>query len=495
MSLQTAAPAVDRDAPAQSPSGTTVSRWQAGLLAAVMILVVVTTVALTSDDPGPTWALLIGGVLALCLAFVAVSSFQTFVLIVLLVRPALDWPKSVGLDPNGLLNVGAAGLLVVASVLWLAAQGRNGTRRPVSRLSVALLAMLGALALATALSQGRAVSLESFLKTATAVVAFLVLEQLLRTRRQVELVLAAVLGSAVFPLVIGAYQALSGNYSRSADGLGRISGTLVHPNSFGFFLVIIITLAVAVLPHVRTGQRWLLSMLVVACGVELLLTYSRGGWVTLLLALLVIGILQSRVLLLAIPVAVGAVLLLLPNVAVRFTDLEQAESATGTAGNSLLWRFDQWESSLALADGRFWTGIGPGMSDVFLSLPPHNDGVRMYTEAGIIGLVTYLVVLVALLVLAVRCVRSAPAGLPRGVAVGAAGISLAFVIDSSAANLISQIVILIYVFTVAAAAQALALPRPDADPTLPEEDPWTSSRALTENAAGTENAAPAGSSR
>ena len=82
----------------------------------------------------------------------------------------------------------------------------------------------------------------------------------------------------------------------------------------------------------------------------------------------------------------------MPGVSPRLSDLTQTRSLTGTGGNSLVWRMDHWDEVLQLAGHDTATGIGMDMVR-FVSpggTLPHNDFVRMYVEAGWLGLLALL---------------------------------------------------------------------------------------------------------
>ncbi len=87
---------------------------------------------------------------------------------------------------------------------------------------------------------------------------------------------------------------------------------------------------------------------------------------------------------------------------------------------------------------------------------PHNDFVRAYVEMGAIGLTAYVILLYALGRVAVRGVKYARAGLERGIGVGFAACTVAFVLVSLGANVMSQAVVLWYFFAFAACAAAVA---------------------------------------
>jgi putative inorganic carbon (hco3(-)) transporter len=87
---------------------------------------------------------------------------------------------------------------------------------------------------------------------------------------------------------------------------------------------------------------------------------------------------------------------------------------------------------------------------------PHNDFLRAYVETGLIGLVAYLAMIVALVATGIGAVRASPRhSFERGVGAGFLGCALAFIAVSVAANVISNVVTLWYLFAFAAAASAV----------------------------------------
>jgi putative inorganic carbon (HCO3(-)) transporter len=244
------------------------------------------------------------------------------------------------------------------------------------------------------------------------------------------------------------------------DGIKRVRGTFDQANGFSRYLLFIIIMGVALYPHVP--KRWRIPMLagLVGLGSLMILTYTRSSWLALVIGLLVVGWLQSKKLLLVL-IAMGlGVALFVPSVVNRFSDLT-ADNGPSTAltgeGNSLAWRFSYWTQVVNLAADNPVTGIGLRVTEVISggNKQPHNDFVRAYVELGAIGLMAYILLLIAMARVAFRGVRDARAGWQRGVAVGFAGCFVAFVLVSLVANVMSQAVVLWYLFAFAACAAAV----------------------------------------
>jgi putative inorganic carbon (hco3(-)) transporter len=389
------------------------------------------------------------------LVFLAVSRFEYFVLTILAVRASLDAAKIGGgsIDATGAVSV----LFVIAAVFWLIAQRQDEDAPPsaTAALMPPLVAFVAAAALGLLISHDPLASSIEWVRLGTIVAIVAVLGRILRDDRMLRLGIIAILGSAVVPLLVAARQSLHGSGALTAEGLDRIRGTFQHSNPFASYLFLMITLAVALFPHV--SRRWKIALVpyVLACGGLLVLTYTRGAWVALVVALIVIGILQDRRIFYALIAGVVVLALLVPSIGVRLSDLSQEEKVTGAPGNSLVWRFGYWKQVLDMQTNPL---VGIGLKEVELTtpseVPPHNDLVRVYVETGIAGLAAYLWLSVVLVLESWRAWRRAPAGLARGLSVAALASLAGVMMLSLVANVITQLVILWYFFAIIALAMA-----------------------------------------
>jgi putative inorganic carbon (hco3(-)) transporter len=400
--------------------------------------------------------------IGLGLLFLAANRFEIFVLTILLARASLDAAKIGGgaIDATGALSV----FFVVAAAVWLLAQRSDETaeRSATAPLMPPLVAFVAVAALGLLFSHDPLASAIEWVRLGTLVAIVAVLGRILRSERMIRLCLLAVLASAVVPVAIGALQASHGSGSVNAEGLDRIRGTFAHSNPFASYLFLMITLAVAIFPHVGRRWRYVLVPYVLGCGGLLVLTYTRGAWVALLAALIVIGILQDRRIFVVLIAGLIALAVLVPSIGVRLSDLSQEEKVTGAPGNSLVWRFGYWKQVLALQTDPL---VGIGLKEVELTdpsnVPPHNDLVRVYVETGLAGLAAYLWLAVVLWMESWRTWRRAPTGLPRGLAVAALACLAGVMMLSLVANVITQLVILWYFFAIVALAMAASPRDPD----------------------------------
>jgi len=422
------------------------------------------------------------------LAVLAFTRFSLYVMVLLVLRASIDLAKlsdgqtatatggaeaaGRGLDPSSLFAV----VFLLASAVWLAAQHYRQGALPGSALRSALLVFVAAAAISLPSATNlRAGGLE-LLRILAAVMMFIVLEQLIVNHDVLRRVLLAAFLSLVFPLAytLSGFVA-SGPASEVKGAFTRITGPFSTSNVFARYLMLMIIFGVALYPHLGRRLRLALGAALALSSVFLLLTYTRTAIIGTAIGVVLVGALHSRRLLLGLLVLAVCAFLLVPQLSSRFTQLgEPATSADVASRNTLTWRINYWTEVLPLANSSPVTGIGLTSTQFATdeAKQPHNDFVRAYVETGLIGLGAYLAVLVALVALGLRAVRVSPPGtLDRGVAVGFLGCAVAFVAVSLAANVLSNVVLLWYLFAFAAAASFVARQQPpplDTSPSEPE---------------------------
>jgi O-antigen ligase len=441
--------------------------WQI-VIVGIAAAVVATTAALAAERPWIALALL-AAIAAGAIAWVSVARFELLTLAMVVARTAIDLTHE-GADGRLLrLSVVITGAYTVVSVVWLFV---NRIDRPLHISSVAKCAAIltAATLLSAILSPDRAEALTGASRWIFLTVFVVALENLITDQRAVRRLLVAVVGSTLVPLVMGTWQLIEGG-GRLSDGLSRVEGSFAHPNSYGFYLVVLALLLIAIIRNLPGRILAPTGLVLAAVIVNLVATYSRTSYAAFVVGLLVIGVAGRRWLLLAISVAVVAAATFVPSVQDRFTDLGDLASVRGTPGNSLAWRVDYWQDVLEAGEGRRVTGLGLGVvSDMTAQgREPHNDFVRSFVELGAIGLTAYGALLVAIAwQVHVAIARTLPAsgssGLPRSLAIGYFGVFAAYLVSSITGNLMTQLILLWYVFAIAvAASQPVRHHPPDGD--------------------------------
>ena len=257
------------------------------------------------------------------------------------------------------------------------------------------------------------VSRRSSLKVGALTVAFLlfaiVLENAIRSKRQLDgLIRAMVLVGALVALY-GVCQYLFGWGYQSAAWVDsdmfssirfRVPATMGNPNMMGQYLLLVIPIAGAKL---LSAKDWLRRLYYLACcGVMcvcMILTFSRGAWLGLLFAGAVFAVLWHPQLILLAPFALVGLYFVLPETVIsRFT------SIGNLTDNSTSYRVYIWMGTLAMLKDYWLCGIGPGDGAFNMVYPAysyngivaphaHNLFLQIVCDAGIAALAVFLLLL------------------------------------------------------------------------------------------------------
>ena len=373
---------------------------------------------------------------------VAVRRFEWFLLGLIALRPGLDLFHQSGgaLDPATM--VGA--VFVLAAGGWLYVQWRTGPWVSPSLATWALGVFVAMAAASTLTSQSVLTSATATVRVLAGALIFAVLEQLLANRPdRARRMLLAVLASAAVPLALAAMQIVRGdNRSYCTNGCGldvsRVTGTFVHPNPFATYLAIVVVVIVALVPLATGWQRVALVLYGGTVGTVLIFTYARGAWLAVLVGLGYLVARRRRELLLVLAAGLVVVVLAVPSVRNRFADLSAPPPVAGVPSNSLSWRIGYWQTVLPLADRDPINGIGLGMVEKTMQLPPHNIYVQAYTETGVFGLAALLGLIFAMGSTLRRRSRMARGRLEQALAAASVAIALGLLVQSVSENLIDQ---------------------------------------------------------
>jgi O-antigen ligase len=326
-------------------------------------------------------------------------------------------PASASLSPSK-----AAGLLL--AVAWLArfsssARGERDLFADHPNLTWVLIAFFSWATLSLVWSSSTSVALESLFRYAPDILLFPIAYTAVRTRRDLLLVLGAI--------VFGAFVAASFGVLQPPDpslAEGRATGTIGDPNELAAVLLVGLALAAGLaLGRDRSPLVRLASGLTVAlCAAGVFLSLSRGGLIALG-ALMVAGTIfagkwRRAITLMLVAIATGGVL--------YFTALaplparERITTADGGAGRS-----DIWKLGLRMVRAHPVTGVGVGnfptvsanyalqpgtlqRADLVFSSAPkvtHNTYLEVLSEMGFPGFLLFMGALLSCLGCALKAAR------------------------------------------------------------------------------------------
>lgn len=182
----------------------------------------------------------------------------------------------------------------------------------------------------------------------------------------------------------------------------RATGTAIDPNALGGLLIMTLTLTAPQLLARRPilKRRWIVLALA-AMGLALLLSFSRGSFVGAGAALVVLGVMRYRRLLLIGAVAL-ALILVLPQTqgyVTHFFDGLQVLSDAQASDLSTQMRVGEYSDAIKLIERYPLFGVGfTGTPDIDTYLKVANLYLLMAGEMGLIGLASFLVVMAVLFV-------------------------------------------------------------------------------------------------
>jgi len=275
------------------------------------------------------------------------------------------------------------------------------------------------------------------------ILAFACIVQAALERVRGEFVWRAVALSSILPVAVGFFQATSGLGNTDATvGLVRIQGTFSHPNTFGHYLVIA-SLATAGVAMSTANKRLFWLVLLGLQGAALVLTYSRGAWLALVVAgFLAVISLGRRYWPWILPLLAGAIVVAALNwsaIEDRFASLLIDDSAV----NTLLGRELIWQERIDLLVDQGPVGLGIGSSNVIadrvamLPMAAHNDHLRVLFELGVVGFIVWICFFALIFLLSARLIGSEMLDVSRvGVAISV-GVAAAYVAGGFFENLLT----------------------------------------------------------
>jgi O-antigen ligase len=325
-------------------------------------------------------------------------------------------------------------LLALIIAAWLA-QGlaRREITLPKAPLTVPMALLAGAMTVSLLAASSWREGLPEVAKWLQVLLLYLAVVAILPPQR-IGWLIAGLLTAGVLQALLGIYQFMTQSGPEPFILLGRFMrayGTFRQPNPYAGYLGLVAPLAISLAIWAWTAPRpvasmirpslWLRLALPLAAAVislGLLLSWSRGGWIAFALSVLAILLALSRRSAPTLIVAGGVVLALalvlglsdlLPAPVVDrlaelqgylgMVDVRQVEVTD--ANFSVVERVAHWEAALAMWADHPWLGVGAGNYAVVYenyALPrwyeplghAHNVYLNFAAEAGLLGLLAYL---------------------------------------------------------------------------------------------------------
>ena len=388
----------------------------------------------------------------------ASSSFQKFLLAVVILDIPIEFGTYLFYRPLDAARGALKGLSISATTLalaalytsWLIRALAKRTRRERLSLHVnlPLVAYLAVTALSVLVAGDQTLSLfEVYLLLEACLIYFYVANNV-RTRQDILFVVSLLLGGCLFESLVINVMRFTVTASTTwdfpihiiAENLGdsgrmRIGGTIGVPNVAGAYLSVMLALAAGILfGNLGKTYKWLASVVLGLGGVALIFTFSRGAWIALILAIIVLCFVhwRQRGISLKRPVAIFAVvtLMYLPLHGVISERLFGSDKGSAEARiplNKLAFRMIADNPVLGVGANNFTSAMDQYATSEFRHewlWAVHNKYLLILAETGIGGLLAYLAFLLTTLRKGWQCWKlgdSVLSPLALGLVAGVAG--------------------------------------------------------------------------
>ena len=303
-------------------------------------------------------------------------------------------PKSLGLLGVWVLTVG-----------WLYWRARiSDYRWPLSPVNFPVVVLLLIVAISTAGSVAMRSSLVSLAVWATYLALFFLTADVIRTRKDLGLLLSGSISAGAVVAVIGIVQYFTGvegtkqwlDPKLAAEVSARVVSVLENPNVLAEYLTLLIPLtAVLALGTRRPRKRVFLLIALGLMAVAMTLTFSRAGWIATAFAVfLVAGIRDRRIVALLLVLALIAPLVLPHAVVMRAGSVTLEDPSNRH-------RVSIWTGVVRMIRDYWPAGVGPGLTafqtvyrDYLLpgarALHSHNLYLQVSVELGVFALASFL---------------------------------------------------------------------------------------------------------
>jgi putative inorganic carbon (hco3(-)) transporter len=411
--------------------------------------------------------------IALAIPLVFAVNLEAGVLSLILLRPSLDTFADSSIGSLGGQRLNPASLMAIVTIAiavpYMIEQRRRLMAAP-SILPYAAFAVVAASGILVSPDPGT--SATEWVRLVAIMVTYALVYVSTRSRAQVGRVLVAVVLSGLIPAAAGIGQYVWGG-QRTIGDYSRLTGTFVHPDPYGIYLALVLTVGMTVILARASWDRWLVAPALLILIAALVGSYTRTAWVIAGIAVLVLGAARFRRLLLLAPLLVAAVILAVPSTTTRFNDISTPRTNPYGSGNSFNSRVTQWRDALPKAERRPLTGLGLTaiVDESQYSQHVHSDYVRTLVETGVFGFISYVWLLLATLIGCVKTIRAAgrESVWPLAAA-GLAGLAVAtcYLVASGDSNLITQSAVSGTAWAIFACAHAAGrIARDELDPPPP----------------------------
>lgn len=371
------------------------SPWTVGAAACAGLLAIGMALALYRFPPTSLALVLVGGLLVTAALALAVARY--------------DMAVAIGFVIMGVVKVEPAppDLILICVIAVAFVTGRF----VIDRVPMAVLGTVGAFVALNLLSAIEAISPERaafFLSITLYVAVFsLWLAGYVNSARRAHLILSAYLVAAVASAILGVAAILGPipGHDTFVFAGDRARALFKDPNVFGPFLVpaILMLLEEIINPRLLKMRRLVQYLLLLVLVLGVIFSFSRAAWLNLGIGLVILfavllltgGGSRRAARLIALLVTAGAIAVL----ALSATGSTEFLNERASVQSYDTQRFGAQKFGIKYAEDHP-LGAGPGQFDKLSSVSAHSTYVRVLTEQGLLGIASFIAIVLVTLVLA-----------------------------------------------------------------------------------------------
>ena len=228
---------------------------------------------------------------------------------------------------------------------------------------------------------------------------------LIKNNQDLVTLIKVIIASAIIPSVMAFYQYFTKTgLTVPFEGVfNRVYGTFSHPNLLAFYLLLVLSLCFVIflVSDKKKISIIFYGLLAVLFLITLALTYTRSAWLGLVLIVVLLGFTRYRTFLVVALVFLSLSYFSFQQINDRFSTLNTKDPT-----DSVQWRLTLWQDEISYILQKPVFGYGVGTSKEIIlknrgadagSTDAHNDYLRMALESGVVGLVSFIILIVALL--------------------------------------------------------------------------------------------------
>lgn len=313
----------------------------------------------------------------------------------------------------------ALSLLTLISLLFKKAQKAN-FRFYLSSLFIPILAFFAVMFYATVTSISFWESAGEFVIPITGLIYLFVIVNTIDNQEKMINLLGCLALAGLVTAAYAIYQFYNGvnvmelkkewvDITQNPDLKNRAYAVFENPNTLAQYMILLTSLSLgAAFAVKKVGLQVFFAATAAVAIFCLVLTYSRGGWLSLAIALLVLALFKSKLLVQLLALAGILLYTVLPA-----SITNRLSTITSLQDTSNLYRLDTWNSTIALIRDYWETGVGLGRR-VFArvyhnhminsTVVPHSHNLYLQTisEFGILGLAVFCWLFISILRIGIK---------------------------------------------------------------------------------------------